>query len=367
MDINPPSSSELSAPRAAPLNLRSVVGWVGAGIAVVLAVAVVVLWTRVSGMQSVLAQQSADTTVMAQSARESAREAQELVRETAARLSVAEARLGEVALQRGQLEELIQSLSRSRDENLVVDIDAALRLAMQQAELTGSLQPLLAALKTADTRIHRSAQPRFGPLSRALARDIDRVRGAASADVPSLLIRMDDMVRWVDELMLAQSVGEGRAAASVTGAIASTAAVPGLSSSGGGLASLAGYVPAFVKQWAGTWSMAVMDEFRGLVRVSTINHPDAVLISPEQAFFLRENLKLRLLNARLAVLSRQFDAARSDLTAVEQSIRKYCDPAHRKTVVSLEQAGALQRELRNTIIPRIDDSLAALTTAGAAR
>jgi uroporphyrin-3 C-methyltransferase len=103
------------------------------------------------------------------------------------------------------------------------------------------------------------------------------------------------------------------------------------------------------------------------VRVSTINHPDAVLISPEQAFFLRENLKLRLLNARLAVLSRQFDAARSDLTAVEQSIRKYCDPAHRKTVVSLEQAGALQRELRNTTIPRIDDSLAALTTAGAAR
>jgi uroporphyrin-3 C-methyltransferase len=340
--------------------------WGVLGAVLVLVVGGVVLWIRVSGMQTVLAQQSAQTTVMAQSARESAREAQELVRETAARLSVAEARLGEVALQRGQLDELIQSLSRSRDENLVVDIDAALRLALQQAELTGSLQPLLSALKTADTRIHRSAQPRFGPLSRALARDIDRVKGAASADVPSLLIRMDDMVRWVDELVLAQSVGEGR----VVGSAAGIAPLQGTAPVAGGDAGWArwsGYVPASVRQWAGTWSVAVMDEFRGLVRLSTINHPDAVLMSPEQGFFLRENLKLRLLNARLAMLSRQFDAARSDLTAVEQSIRKYCDPTHKKTMVALEQAGALQRELRVTTMPRIDDSLAALTTAGAAR
>jgi 2-dehydro-3-deoxyglucarate aldolase/4-hydroxy-2-oxoheptanedioate aldolase len=39
-----------------------------------------------------------------------------------------------------------------------------------------------------------------------------------------------------------------------------------------------------------------------------------MLIAPEQAFFLRENLKLRLLNARLALLSRQFDTAQADLS-----------------------------------------------------
>jgi uroporphyrin-III C-methyltransferase len=363
MDTHSPPSPDLPARPAAPLSLQLLFQWGVSCLVLVLLVGGGVLWTRVSGMQAALAQQSADTTVMAQSARDSAREAHELVRETAARLAVAEARLGEVALQRGQLDELIQSLSRSRDENLVVDIDAALRLALQQAELTGSLQPLLAALKTAEARIRRSAQPRFGPLSRALAKDIDRVKGAISADVPSLLIRMDEMVRWVDELALAQSVSEVRTASAASPVVAASMPL----ASEFGFSRLAAYVPVSVRQWAGVWSSAVIDEFRGLVRLSTINHPDAVLVSPEQTFFLRENLKLRLLNARLAALSRQFDAARADLTAVEQSIRKYCDPTHKKTIAALEQAGALQRELRITTLPRIDDSLAALTTAGATR
>jgi uroporphyrin-3 C-methyltransferase len=96
-------------------------------------------------------------------ARASAKSPQELVRETAARLAVAEVRLSEVALQRSQLEDLIQSLSRSRDENLVVDIESALRLAQQQAQLTGSVEPLVATLKSADQRITRAAQPRLGP------------------------------------------------------------------------------------------------------------------------------------------------------------------------------------------------------------
>lgn len=90
-------------------------------------------------------------------ARTIAQQAQDVARETSARLAVTEARVGEVALQRGQLEELMQSLSRSRDENLVVDIDAGLRLAQQQAQLTGSLQPLVAALKSASQ--HRARRP----------------------------------------------------------------------------------------------------------------------------------------------------------------------------------------------------------------
>jgi hypothetical protein len=91
-----------------------------------------------------LARQSADTGTQAIEARTMARQAQDLSRETAARLAVTETRLSEVSLQRSQLEELMQSLSRSRDENLVVDIESAMRLAQQQAQLTGSLEPLLA-------------------------------------------------------------------------------------------------------------------------------------------------------------------------------------------------------------------------------
>ena len=95
-----------------------------------------------------------------------ARQAQELARETAARQALAETRLSEVALQRSQIEELMQSLSRSRDENLVVDIEAALRLAQQQAQVTGSVEPLLAALRSADQRLERCGAAAAFPRAR---------------------------------------------------------------------------------------------------------------------------------------------------------------------------------------------------------
>ncbi len=146
----------------------------------------VLLWQKLSNIQEQLARQSADAGANAIEARTMARQAQDLARESAARLTLAETRLGEVSLQRSQLEELIQSLSRSRDENLVVDIESALRLAQQQAQLTGSAEPLLAALRTADQRLERSAQPRLSRARGAIARDIDRIRAASVSDVPGL-------------------------------------------------------------------------------------------------------------------------------------------------------------------------------------
>ena len=104
------------------------------------------LWQKLANIQEQLARQSADTTVQAVEARTLARQALELSRESAGRLTVLETRLSEVTLQRSQLEELMQSLSRSRDENLVVDIESALRLAQRQRQVTGRAEPELDGL-----------------------------------------------------------------------------------------------------------------------------------------------------------------------------------------------------------------------------
>jgi uroporphyrin-3 C-methyltransferase len=133
--------------------------WVPLGVASLALLVSVLLWQKLSRIQEQLARQSADAGQQSLEAKAWAKQAQETVKDSAARLTLMEARLGEVALQRGQLEELIQSLSRSRDENLVVDIEAALRMAQQQAQLTGSMEPLLAALKSAQVRVKRAAQP----------------------------------------------------------------------------------------------------------------------------------------------------------------------------------------------------------------
>ena len=301
------------------------------------------LWQKLSNIQEQLARQSADAGNNAIEARALARQAQELARETAARQALAETRLGEVTLQRTQLEELMQSLSRSRDENLLVDIESALRLAQQQALLTASAEPLLATLRTADQRLERAGQPRLSRVRAAIARDIDRIKVASVADVPALLVRLDEATRLVDELPLANAVAMGAPAA----AVRQQPATP-------------------VRWWERAW-IDIRDEARNLVRVSRIDQPEAVLVVPEQAFFLRENLKLKLLNARLALLARQPDSARADVTAATTALRKYFDPASRRTQAAAGLLQQVQSQLRSLELPRIDETLAVVAMAAAGR
>lgn len=312
------------------------------------------LWQRLSSIQEQLARQTADSGAQAIEARTMAREAQDLARETSARLAVTEARVGEVALQRGQLEELMQSLSRTRDENLVVDVEAGLRLAQQQSQLTGSLQPLVAALKSAGQRIDRAAQPRLAPLQRAISHDLERLERAAVTDTAGLLGRLDELVRQVDELPLLNAMAQAPAMRRKAAA-AQTPAAPG-----------AADVPRWQAALRNAWD-AVADEARGLVRVSRIDQPDAVLLAPDQAFFLRENLKLKLLNARLAVLARRMDSARADLASASGALAKYFDPASRRTQSAADALQQLQAHMKTAEMPQLDDTFAALATAAAGR
>ena len=315
------------------------------------------LWQRLSTIQEQLARQSADSGAQAIEARTMARQAEELARDTAARLSVAEARVSEVALQRSQLEELMQSLSRSRDENLVVDIESAIRMAQQQAQLTGSLEPLVAALKSANQRIERAAQPRLTPVQRAIGRDLDRMTRATVTDTAGLLARLDDLVRQVDELPVQNAV----ALAAATRRLAATAPAPGASNASA-QDTQAWWQTTLQRSWE-----VVRDEARNLVRVSRIDQPEAILLAPEQTFFLRENLKLKLLNARLGVLARQFESARADLAAATAALNKYFDPASRRTQAAAAVLQSAQTSMKAAELPRLDETLSALATAAAGR
>ena len=336
------------------------------------------LWSKLSHIQETLARQSADTSAQSVEAKTLAKAAQDAVRETTTRQSVMEAKLGEVALQRTQLEELMQSLSRSRDENLVVDIDSALRLAQQQASLTGSAEPLLAALRSADQRIARAAQPRLTPLQRAITKDIERIKVATLADTPGLLIKLDELARLVDELPIINAVAQPSSNAAVKAALAAkpsaraASAARSMASSAASDATshAAAYATSNLSAWP-AWLQkvagAVRDEARGLVRVSKIDNPQGVLLSPEQSFFIRENLKLKILNARLGLLARQGEASHADLAQAATSLANYFDTSQRATQQAQALVAQLQSQMRAVDLPRVDDTLAALATAAAGR
>jgi uroporphyrin-3 C-methyltransferase len=289
-----------------------------------------------------------------------AKQAHEGMGAAAAKVALLEARVAEVALQRTQLEDLIQSLSRSRDENLLVDIEAAIRMAQQQGAITGSTEPLVLVLRQSDERLARYSQPRLEGVRRAIARDLDRVRSIGATDVASLTIKLDEAMRMVDDLpMLAMA--EPRRESQRPAAAASAARAAAAAS------AQAWSLPA---AWGEAWngvSSRVGAEIRSLVRVTPVDHPEAALLAPEQAFFVRENLKLRLLNARLALLSRQFATAQADLLNAQAMIDRYFDRSSRRATSASELMKQVAQQSRQIVLPRPDDTLAALTAAAAGR
>jgi uroporphyrin-3 C-methyltransferase len=304
------------------------------------------LWQKLSRIQEQLARQSADSGVQALEAKTWAKQAQETVKDSAARVALVEARLAEVALQRTQLEDLMQSLSRSRDENLLVDIESALRIAQQQSQMTGSTEPLVAALQSAQKRVQRTGQARLMPLARTLEKDLERINSLPGFDLPGLMLKLDEGVALVDGLVLANDA-------------TSQPSRPGQQTE------------PTAKATPVSWWMAGLtrmgDEFKSLLRVSRIDAPEAALLSPEQAFFVRENLKLKLLNARLGLLARQKDGVRADLHASAILVRRYAEPQSRRTTLLLQLLEQTTEQVRTAEVPRIEASLTALSTAAAGR
>jgi uroporphyrin-III C-methyltransferase len=319
---------------------------------------------RVSMLERELVRRQQDSQGQSVEARMLAKQAQEGTRENAAKIALMEAKVSEVAIQRGQLEDLIQSLSRSRDENVLVDIEAGIRVALQQTAITGSAEPLVSALRQADERLSRYNQPRLEGVRRAIARDLDRVKAVGVADLPSLSIKLDEAVRMIDELPLL-AVAEPRKAASAPPA---SAKPQGRSASPGTAPSPS---PAtWMKTWNDTVANAsdrVWGEVKSLVRVTRIDNPEAMLLAPDQAFFVRENLKLRLLNARLALLSRQYDTAQTDLQAAHAVLEKYFDRSSRRLVLTSDLIKQVSVQARQVAVPRPDDTLAAVAAASAGR
>ena len=330
----------------------------------VCAATLVLAWNtqqRVRALEVELIKRQQDSGNQATEARLLARQAEAVARESAAKMALLEARVAETSMQRSQFEDLIQSLARSRDENVLADVDTAIRVALQQTAITGSAEPLVLTLKQAEERLARYNQPRLERVRRAVTQDLERARAAGVTDISVLTIRLDEVIRQVDDLPLL-SAPERRVTARPAAAASTSAAPAGAVSA----PSTSSWARSLNERWQAMGSQ-LWQEVKGLVRVTRIDHPEAMLVAPEQAYFLRESLKLRLLNARLALLSRQFDTAQSDLRDAQSALERYFDRSSRRVVLAGEMVRQVAGQARLVSVPRPDATLAAIATASAGR
>jgi uroporphyrin-3 C-methyltransferase len=288
--------------------------------------------SRIGATQEELARRLRDIEANAGDARSIARQSNEAVREAHVKVAQLEARLAESQSQQLALEALYQELSRNRDEWQLAEIEQVLAIASQQLQLAGNVRAALLALQLAEARLAKADRPQFVPLRQALARDIERLKALPVLDVPGMSARIDSLVATVDSLPLAF---EERSVA--------TKEKP--SSEGGFWSRLGSEV----------WS-----ELRQLVIVRRVGSSEPPLLPPPQAYFLRENLRLRLLNARLSLLSRDEAGYREDLRAAQAWIGRYFDVRSKPAADALAQLKQLSTSSISFEMPTISESLEAV-------
>lgn len=267
------------------------------------------------------------------------------------KVSLLEARQVESQSQQIALEQLYRDLAKNRDDWALAEIEQVLSTASQQLQLAGNVRGALIALENADARLSRADRPQFTAIRQAIARDMDKLKSLPSVDVTGVAARLDALVSQVDTLPLLSDEKPAVVPPSPTTKLAGQPkAEP---------ATAFDWRVQLQERWT-AWALELWNDIRELVRVRTVNHPEALLLSPEQAFFARENLKLRLLNARVALLSRNDSAYRSDLAAADQALVRYFDPRDRRVQSARDIIRQLQESVVNIDMPTLSNSLAAV-------
>lgn len=283
-----------------------------------------------------LARKLAEIETIGSDARRESSSARDIARESEARLGRLEAQLASLQNQRLALESLYQDLSQSRDEWTLAEVEQILLVASQQLQLAGNVKAALIALEAADARLARSDRPQLTALRRVIAQDIERLKSSPFVDVTGIGLKLERIIDSVDEMPLAMDVRPESAAPEGTG----PAAAPGWRQMIGEL-----------------WS-----DLLTLVRIERIDAAEAPLLAPDQSFFLRENLKLRLLSARLSLLARDQASFRADLEAASEWLQRYFDVEAATVASSTETVDELSKSDIVIDLPDVGASLDAVRT-----
>jgi uroporphyrinogen III methyltransferase/synthase len=261
------------------------------------------------------------------------------VHQSESQVAQLEGKLADAQTSQQALQQQYADLARNRDDWTLAEVGQMLSAASQQLQLTGNTQLALFALQSADTRLAASDSPQAVTVRKAIAQDIDKLKAAPSTDLTGMAIKLDNAIDQVDNLPLSGEapIAHATPQAATWADTAKVAAATG--------------EPRW-KVWWREVSTGIGQQLTSLVQVRRIDNADAMLVTPDQGYFVRENLKLRLLSARLALLSRNETTLKSDLQAAGNALTRYFDNSSKKTqtvedLVKQVQAGSAAVELPN--------------------
>jgi uroporphyrin-3 C-methyltransferase len=358
----PPAAPRVSGPAtrgllervARPLPLAVI------ALAVLLVVQTVSSHSRINSLRQDMARSLQKGNAVNAETAELARDVADQSKELQIKVGVLESRQSEAQSQQVALEQLYKDLSQNRDEWALSEIEQVLATASQQLQLAGNVQGALIALQNADRAVSSSNAPQFLTIRRAIAADIDKLKALPAVDLAGVALRLDNVIVQVETLpMLADEKPLLPVAPVRTTRRLEAAAAPGKNAAPVVPPESLGVGQRLLQTWS-MWSQEMWDDVRQLIRVRSVEEPEALMLSPSESFFVRENLKLRLLNARLALLSRNETTFRDDLTTAQTMLSKYFDTRARTTQSAQAALRQVQANDLTIELPTLAESLGAV-------
>ena len=343
-----------AAPTRAPVRETRWHAWSNPWLVVALVVIGLAVWqgfetrSRLADTQQRVTRRLAESDAQSQEARVLAKQSQEELAALQAKLGELEGQLAESKNQQATLEKLYQELAHNRDDWALAEVEQGVTLASQQLQLAANVPGALLALETAEARLAGSDKPQFASIRQHLAHDLDRLRALPQIDIAAMSARLESVIGAIDRLPLAVH-GRPRAENEAT-----------MTPSNENARS-----PASLAYWrevgASFWR-----EMRGLVRIQRFDREEPALLAPGQEFFLRENFKLRLLNARLALLAHDQWTYRSELRMAQSWVDRYFDNREVSVQSVRDNLNQLSATEISIALPNLNESLSAIKMIRAA-
>jgi uroporphyrinogen III methyltransferase/synthase len=263
--------------------------------------------------------------------------------ETRNRIARLEEEIERIKESRAAVDQLYQELTRGRDDAALIEVERLVTLAAQELQVTGNVASALAALQSADARLARLERPQLVNLRRAIGRDIERLRAVPAVDLTGLALKLDQIAQGVDSWPLLAEVAARP--------VRTSEAKAGAEKKGGEIA--ADGFAARLRAW-------LAREFGDLVRIREVDTPEALLLTAAQQQLVRHQLRLRLLDARLALLARNDRLFRADLAEAQTLLARYFDTKHPAAAGAALQLRQIAQATLNVELPVLNDSLGAL-------
>lgn len=294
---------------------------------------------RFNEVERALSQKLSEAEILSQQTYALAKDAQELSSRANARTVVLEQKLAESRDQQEVLQTLYDQLAENREATALAEVEQLLALANQQLQLAGNIKSALLALQAAEKRMQSLDLPRAIQLRETLNNEIENLRKLPQIDVSEISQQLEILADLSSRLPL---ISERQPTLNAQAAKANTPEPTGLNS-------------------LQKFGYAIWDDIKELVTVERIDRPEPALLAPDHAFYLRENLRLRLLTARIALLQHDETTYRADIKTVHLWLNRYFDTKHPDTIKAFKILQKISAKNITIEVPTLTESLSAVS------